>query len=196
MTTDFWITILVIVLGPFLAVGVTRWSEKRRGDYAPRHDVFRGLMKTRKTWGNPEHAEALNVIEIEHHGRSVLLSAYKNLFACFERGLPRRDDESMKQPRTERHSHSLCSLRLAMSQGVGDQHGPFGLLRGGYSAMMRDQIEGFKDKIRNFFNRLYCGVQAAPPGVVDIRHPEGLLEHMRDTQDLLEFAYQKETDKT
>jgi hypothetical protein len=70
-------TLAAIVLGPVLAVIVTRFidanTEKRRRKF----DVFRNLMQTRGIRIDPIHVAALNVVEIEFFDDSDVRAAYR-----------------------------------------------------------------------------------------------------------------------
>ncbi len=193
-----WITILAIVVGPLLAVLITVWLERRRRDYERRHNVFRSLMKTRRTWANPEHVEALNLVEIEFHGYSYVLEKYRELIGYFETGLARRDDETdarYAERQAERHSNLLSALLLAMSKHLGYGHNQFEILRGGYSPILHGQIEEEQTKIRKLFAGLHDGTMVLPVGVVDFRHPSKILEEARVAEALMQSAIQDEKEK-
>lgn len=197
MGAEFWITTLAIVVGPLAAVLVTVWLERRRKNYDRKHQVFRALMKSRRTWGSPEHVEALNLVEIEFHGNANVLSAYKALFEYFVKGIPRRENETEKEfgdRRTEEHSGLLSKLLAEISKVLGYRHDQFEILRGGYSPELHGQIEEDQTKIRRLFAGLHDGTTVLPMAVVDYRHPEKLLKQARDMQVLLEAAKEAKAD--
>jgi hypothetical protein len=59
------LTVLAIVIGPIAAVAITRWLNDRRDQRNRRMDIFRTLMRTRRSPMSPDHVGALNLIEIE-----------------------------------------------------------------------------------------------------------------------------------
>src|ERR1043165_5031 len=60
-----WLTILAIFLGPIVALGLQRNSERRRDRRNRQMTIFKELMATRAAKVGPRHVEALNAIEIE-----------------------------------------------------------------------------------------------------------------------------------
>jgi hypothetical protein len=194
MDQEFWITIAAIILGPLVAVIITVVRGERRQKYDSRHAVFRSLMKTRRTWANPEHVEALNLVEIEFHGKSKVLKAYKDLFNFFVQDNAKRsdeDDESYLKRKAEHHSDLLSALLLEMSKDLGYRHDQLEILRGGYSPVLHGQIEEDQEKIRKLFAGLYDGSKAIPVALIDVRHPEQLLSQAYETQALLQYAQSK-----
>ena len=81
-----WLTILAIVLGPFLGIWVHGKLEDRKTIYQRKLDIFKILMATRATPLARTHVESLNRIDIEFTGRkekkireawAVLLAHYR-----------------------------------------------------------------------------------------------------------------------
>ena len=65
-TTIFaWFTILAIVLGPIIAVRLTRYLDERKEKRERKFNIFRTLMATRSQNLSWSHVEALNLIEVE-----------------------------------------------------------------------------------------------------------------------------------
>ena len=60
-----WLTIIAIVMGPIVALGLERLSERRRELRARRLQIFRDLMATRAAGVSARHVDALNAIDIE-----------------------------------------------------------------------------------------------------------------------------------
>ena len=58
-------TIIAIILGPIVALGIQRNSEKRREKRNRKLVIFKELMATRATTLSPRHVDALNAIEVE-----------------------------------------------------------------------------------------------------------------------------------
>ncbi|WP_075996533.1 DUF6680 family protein [Salaquimonas pukyongi] len=72
-----YITIIAILLGPIIAVLITRYQDARRANVQRKLDVFRSLMKTRKTALDHEHVGALNLIELEFYKHEKVVQAYR-----------------------------------------------------------------------------------------------------------------------
>ena len=77
------IAIGAIIVGPMLALLVSRYLDDRRDKNARRMDIFRTLMRTRRTPIYPEHVGALNLVEIEFSNNAEVGSAWKALFEHF-----------------------------------------------------------------------------------------------------------------
>jgi len=66
MTNGEWINLAAILLGPILAVLVTRFIDSRRETQSRRMEIFKTLMRTRRTPTYADHVGALNLIEVEY----------------------------------------------------------------------------------------------------------------------------------
>ena len=64
-----WVTIVALVVGPFLGIWANGKLENRKITYQRKLDIFKTLMATRATPLAREHVEALNRIDIEFTGR-------------------------------------------------------------------------------------------------------------------------------
>ena len=94
MTLTDCLTILAIVLGPIVAVLITRWLDDRRERLARRMDVFRTLMRTRRNNMSPEHVGALNLVEIEFSADDDVMKNWRALLNHFGTVQVRRPDET------------------------------------------------------------------------------------------------------
>jgi hypothetical protein len=82
MTTDTTLAAAVVFAtfaGPIPAVLITRWIDKRRAERERQLDIFRALMRTRRAAIQPDHVNALNLVEIEFHNVQPVLTAYRDL---------------------------------------------------------------------------------------------------------------------
>jgi hypothetical protein len=64
-----WLTIAAILLGPIVAIRITKYLEKRRDDYNRKERILKTLMATRATRLSIEHVQALNMIDIEFYDK-------------------------------------------------------------------------------------------------------------------------------
>lgn len=71
-------TIIAVLVGPILAVLITRIIDDQRASKARRMEIFRTLMRTRKTPIHFEHVGALNLVEIEFANEKSVVQAWKN----------------------------------------------------------------------------------------------------------------------
>ena len=95
MITNDYLTLLAIVVGPLLAIFVTRHLDNRRERTSRRMDIFRTLMRTRRTPMLPEHVGALNLIEIEFENQDEVISEWRKLFGHFGTNHTRHQTEEI-----------------------------------------------------------------------------------------------------
>ena len=84
------LTILAILVGPIVAVRITRLSDKEQEANGRRLAIFKTLMATRATWLSNAHVEALNSIDIEFNGDKAgdkeIVAAWKNYLDALSPG--------------------------------------------------------------------------------------------------------------
>lgn len=88
---ELWIgisTIIAVVMGPILAVLITRIIDDQRAAKARKLDIFRSLMKTRRMPVHFDHVGALNLVEVEFIDHGEVISAWKNYLANLGEELP------------------------------------------------------------------------------------------------------------
>lgn len=73
-----WLTITAILLGPIIAIRITRYLEKRRDDYGRKERIFKTLMATRATRLAGDHVQALNLIDVEFYDKGIWPRHRKN----------------------------------------------------------------------------------------------------------------------
>lgn len=191
LTVGFWITTAAIIIGPLAAVLISTWLERRRRADERREMIFRTLMKTRRTWGSLEHVEALNLIEVDFHGKTHVQSAYKALFEYFVNDISRRadeNDEAYALRKTSHHTSLLTKLLKAIADDLGYRKDALEILQGGYSPVAHGEIETDQAKIRKLLAGLHDGTMVLPMAVVDYRHASKILEAARNSQLLIEHA--------
>jgi hypothetical protein len=80
---DLYLGVAVVIatlLGPILAVFVTRYVDKRRERTTRQYETFRALMRSRRANLSPEYVSALNTVEIEFAGIKSVEDAQRLLF--------------------------------------------------------------------------------------------------------------------
>src|SRR6266487_850805 len=81
---DLYLGIAIIVAtlsGPVLAVVVTRFIDARRDRKARQTDLFRTLMRSRRSALSPEYVAALNTVEVEFARVMPVENAQRELLA-------------------------------------------------------------------------------------------------------------------
>jgi hypothetical protein len=77
MTLNEKLTLLAIVLGPVVAVGITLWIEARRRVRERRLYVLRMLLTTRHMPADPQYNAAINLIPIEFNNQKRVMAAWR-----------------------------------------------------------------------------------------------------------------------
>jgi hypothetical protein len=70
-------TLGAILLGPILAVLITRFNDSRSEKRNRQVSVFRNLMQTRGTRLDPLHVSSLNLIDVEFYHDSAVRTAFR-----------------------------------------------------------------------------------------------------------------------
>lgn len=73
--------VFATLLGPVLAVLVTRHLDNSRRVSERRLDIFRSLMATRRATLSPDRIKALNLVEIEFYGVKPVENAHQDVMA-------------------------------------------------------------------------------------------------------------------
>ena len=81
-------TIIAVMLGPILAVWITRIIDDRRADEGRKLEIFRSLMKTRRMPIHFEHVGALNLVEVEFIEHREVILSWKRYLANLGEELP------------------------------------------------------------------------------------------------------------
>lgn len=74
-------TIIAILVGPVIAIQLTRWLDRRGADKERKLAIFRTLMRTRGLRLHQDHVEALNLVEVEFIKRKKVVEAWKEYFS-------------------------------------------------------------------------------------------------------------------
>ncbi|MBX7481220.1 DUF6680 family protein [Qipengyuania qiaonensis] len=77
VTTNEWLTLLAIVLGPIIAVVITLIIQRTREKRERRLVIVRMLMATRHLPGDPNYSTAINLIPIEFYDEAGVIAALK-----------------------------------------------------------------------------------------------------------------------
>jgi hypothetical protein len=81
MTLSDIIMVAAVLLAPLFAIQASEFLQRRRDRRERRVAVFRTLMATRASGLHPEHVQALNLIDVEFHGKDrrsrAVLEAWK-----------------------------------------------------------------------------------------------------------------------
>lgn len=70
-------TLLAIILGPIMAVYVTRSLDNKRAERERKYHLLSELMRTRRARLDPAHVSALNLVELEFYGATEIRASFK-----------------------------------------------------------------------------------------------------------------------
>jgi len=183
MTLNEWLTIVALLLGPVLAILVAQWLDRARLQHNRKMDVFRTLMRTRRTPITAEHVGALNLIEIEFAGQETVLAAWKALLTHFATLHNRCSSETPGPGATpeeqaarnnafssrlaDERAKLLAKLLHAIAQHLKFRSEQLEIFEGGYTPQGWIDVDMEQQAIRRMFVELYMGKRAMPIAVVD-----------------------------
>jgi len=183
MTSFELASVAGLVLGPIAAAMIAFKLQDRAMVRQRRLDVFRTLMRTRRTPLNPDHVGALNLVEIDFAGHRTVLEAHKRLFDSFSRQSPRSDgethnptdDDGERQRKDsvygtrlfEERQHLLAKLLFSMGRVLAYRIEQLDILEGGYHPSYHAEIELQQGLMRNYLVKLASGEQSLPVRVIE-----------------------------
>lgn len=88
MSGNEWLTIIAIITGPIAAVSITLWRDHRNEVKRRRIEILASLMRTRSVRLSGEHVGALNLVQLEFHGRRSIIDAYTQYIEHLNKPLP------------------------------------------------------------------------------------------------------------
>lgn len=177
------ITIAAIIIGPIVAVLITRWLDDRRERSKRRMDIFRTLMRTRRATMSADHVGALNLVEIEFNNEKLIIKAWTDLFVHLGSNHSRhfsesiensmKDDEKRRREVMfderifkERQSF-LAKLLHAMARKLNFRIEQLEIFEGGYIPQGWVDADLELRVARKFVVDLYFGNRILPVGVVN-----------------------------
>ncbi len=125
-------TIVAIIVGPILAVLVTRFIDDQRAAKARRMDIFRTLMRTRKMPIHFEHVGALNLVEIEFAKQSAVIQAWRNYFASLVERHPETASQDEKNAFAKKRDSLLTKLIHEIAKSLKFEVEQLDILEGNY----------------------------------------------------------------
>lgn len=142
---DLYLGIAVVIatmLGPVLAVWVTRRIDDARRVRERRMNVFRSLMATRRAALAPERVVALNMVEIEFHGIEPVKNAYREVMRHINHSRP------LPQNWVDQQQKLLTKLTSEIGKVLGYELPQLDMLEGGYYPEGLANIEAEQQAMR------------------------------------------------
>jgi len=152
-------TISAIILGPILAVAIDRlqqrWTDKKRR----RLEIFRDLMRTRKARLDPVHVNALNLVDLEFHGRKDVVSAYRSYIGHLSVPMPSPEGQDQF---FEHRADLLVALLYEMGRELGYSYDKRDLERLAYGPVVWNTDQDMQRQNMSLVNELLAGRRALP----------------------------------
>ncbi len=150
-----WSVVLATFAGPILAVFVTRSVDDLRSKKAKKLDIFRVLIRTRRTQLNPDFVAALNMVEIDFYKAPKVLAVHAELMRHLATG-------PVNIAWVDRTNRLVARLLTSMGQNLGYAMEQLDILEGGYipQAMVDDEDE--QQKLRRALLKVFDGERAIP----------------------------------
>jgi len=181
-----WITIAAIFLGPILAVVASQVIDHLRASRQRKMDVFKTLMRLRRTPMYPEFVGALNLVELEFRKNQAVQEKWRALLDHLSTQHSRHPDEMIVDSDTPdarlaketafgkrlfdaRHVLS-AELLHSIAKVVGHKSEQLEIFKGGYAPQGWMDVEGQQEDIRSFVHGIATGRYYVPVGVMDIDH--------------------------
>lgn len=120
------------IIGPAVAVWITRMSDDRKEVRARRMDIFRTLMRTRKMPIHFDHVGALNLIEIEFAKDANVIAAWKNYLKNLGERLPPDASKDRETKFSKARENLLTKLIYEISKVLKFKVEQLDILEGNY----------------------------------------------------------------
>lgn len=153
-------TFVATVLGPVLAVEVSRVRDEKREKRRRQVDVFRTLMRGRRTYLSPEFVGALNLIEVEFYDVPDVTMAWKRLLDHFSGPQPKTGEEEVRFG--ERGDQLRAELLAALAKYLRMEVPHLSIRDGGYSPIAHGHAENESAAIRKLLAEIANGRRALP----------------------------------
>lgn len=151
---DLYLGIAVVIatlLGPVLAVYVTRRIDDARRVRERRLDIFRSLMVTRRALLSPDKVRALNMVEVDFHGLKSVEDAYRGVMAHINIPAPFPPDWN------DRHRKLITKLLSEIAKVLGYNLQQLDVLEGGYYPQGFADIELEQQAVRQELIQILSG---------------------------------------
>ncbi len=160
MTIADTLIILATMLGPVIAVQVTRYVDDRKEVKGRKLQVFKTLMATRAYTLSPAHVEALNRIDLEF---SSNLPAEKKVIDVWKQYLDLLGDKSLTPERWgEKRIELLVELLYVMGQCLDYNFDKTQIKNATYAPIAHGRIDEEQQAIRTHTLELLQGKRVLP----------------------------------
>lgn len=162
-------TFAATLLGPIFAVEVSKRRDAQRERKNRQVDVFRALMRNRRSALSPEFVGALNLIEVEFFDAPTVISACKKLLEHFSS--PQISDRNAQHLWLETSRRLQSEMLVDMAKYLNMHIPALTIAVGGYSPIAHEELEIDQIAIRKLFVQIASGERAVPVQLVDRPFP-------------------------
>ena len=175
ITLTDWVMVGAVLLGPLIAVQLTRFLDDLKEQKGRKLWVFKTLMSSRAQGLSAFHVQALNSIELEFdpkkaNDKSVLeaWSAYRDFLG---------DKNFPEDSWAVRRNDLFSDLLQRMGKGLGYDLDKTNIKNSFYSPTGHERLEDDQTVIRQSLRKLLEGNEAFPMYVTNIPTPEVPTDH-------------------
>lgn len=123
---------IAVVLGPIIAVLITRWLDNRRFAMERKLSIFRALMKDRRNQTSYDFVTALNLIEIDFHKEKKVMAAWQKLHESLSSQRPHVDDKDGWDRKFQEWNNNTTRLLCEIGRTLGISKEQIDIQSGGY----------------------------------------------------------------
>jgi hypothetical protein len=146
--------VIATLTGPVLAVLITRFIDARRDRKTRQTDLFRILMRSRRSNLSPEYVAALNTVEVEFAGVKAVENAQRELLSHLNSNAQAQPMEWMDRVR-RLQTRSL----YAIATYLGYEMEQLDVLEGGYVPTLWGTNEVHQQEITQALRELLAGTR-------------------------------------
>ena len=159
-TTQFWLNIVAVILGPILAVQAQKWLERRREERMRKLFLFRELMATRAARLSQRHVEALNLIDLEYPGDKKKDKGVHEAWRSYLDALGTPNDPERQEIIFNKRNEAFIELMYQMAQRLDFPFDKVAIQRNIYSPIGHGKLEDDQELIRRGIVDLLTGKRA------------------------------------
>ncbi|WP_455373784.1 DUF6680 family protein [Limibacillus halophilus] len=135
MNDSLWIgaaTIVAVLVGPILAVFVSKFNDDRRAAYFRRVDIFKTLMRTRRMPIHYDHVGALNLVEVEFDKYPQVINAWKKYLSNLSEKTPDINEQDRRESFLKKRNNLLIRLISEIAKSLKIKVEQLDILEGNY----------------------------------------------------------------
>ena len=164
--TEF-LTILALLLGPVLAVCITRYIDKYREQKQRKMALFRTLMQFRQWPLHTDYVSALNLIEVEFYRDEEVIKKWKTLYEHFNNPPSQQYDEAQQNEFVNKKDKYTTQLIEEMAGSLGIKLEAMELYKSGYIRQYWQNLEDENTVIRQLAISLLRGERNLPVSILN-----------------------------